>query len=250
MSGLDPLWLVLAGFGAGVCGSVAGLASLVSYPALLALGLPPVSANVTNTVALIFSSTGSIWGSYPELRGQRSRVLRLLAVALAGGIVGSVLLLVTPSAAFTKVVPVLIGAAALGVLVRRNPDTAAEGAERHPGPALTGGVFLIAIYAGYFGAAAGVLLLATLLFSTGESLPRANALKNVLLGVANGIAAVGFAVFGPVRWWDVVPLAAGCLAGARLGPAIVRRAPAGPLRLVIACAGVGLAIHLGLDAYR
>ncbi len=250
MSGLDPLWLVFAGFGAGVCGSVAGLASLVSYPALLAVGLPPVSANVTNTVALIFSSTGSIWGSYPELKGQRSRVLRLFAVAVAGGIAGFVLLLVTPSSAFTKVVPVLIGAAALGVLVRRNPNTAAGRAERHPGPALTAGVFLIAIYAGYFGAAAGVLLLATLLFSTGESLPRANALKNVLLGVANGIAAVGFAVFGPVRWWDVVPLAAGCLVGARLGPTIVRRAPAGPLRIAIAGAGIGLAVHLGLDAYR
>jgi uncharacterized membrane protein YfcA len=112
------------------------------------------------------------------------------------------------------------------------------------------GVFVVAIYGGYFGAAAGVLLLALLLVTTAESLPRGNAMKNLLLGSANAVAAVAFVAFGPVRWSAVIPLAAGCLVGGRLGPVIVRRVPASPLRMVIALAGLGLAIRLGLDAYR
>jgi uncharacterized membrane protein YfcA len=92
-------------------------------------------------------------------------------------------------------------------------------------------------------------MLALLLFVSTEPLPRSNALKNLLIGVANAVAALSFVLFGPVRWWAVVPLAIGFLAGGRLGPVVVRRTPAGPLRVVIACAGLGLAVHLGLDAY-
>ena len=121
MKGLDPLWLVLAGFGAGLSGSVAGLASLVSYPALLAIGLPPVSANVSNTVALVFSSVGSVWGSRPELTGQRARARRLGPIAVTGGLSGGLLLLETPSSAFALVVPWLIGLASLTIVIPRNP---------------------------------------------------------------------------------------------------------------------------------
>jgi uncharacterized protein len=257
----DSVWLVLAGFGGGIAGSTAGLASLVSYPALLAVGLPPVTANVSNTVALVFSSVGSVGGSRPELRGQRARTRRLAFIAVSGGIVGAVLLLATPSSAFAKVVPWLIGLASLGILIPRNLtltlsrrpqgplDPATPEGEHRASLALGLGVFLIAIYGGYFGAGAGVLLLALLLLTSDETLPRNNAMKNVLLGVANAVAAVAFVLFGPVRWSAVLPLAAGFLIGGRLGPIIVRRAPAGPLRAVIACAGLGLAVHLGLDAY-
>jgi len=119
LHGLDPIWLVLAGFGAGLTGSVAGLASLISYPALLAVGLPPVSANVSNTVALVFTSVGSVWGSRPELKGQRARAKYLGPVAAAGGLTGGVLLLATPSATFALVVPWLIGLAALTMLIPR-----------------------------------------------------------------------------------------------------------------------------------
>jgi uncharacterized membrane protein YfcA len=239
----------LAGFGGGLTGSVAGLASLVSYPALLAAGLPPVTANVSNTVALVCSSIGSVSASRPELRGQRSRAVRLGAFAIAGGISGGVLLLATPSDTFALIVPWLIGSASLAILVRRRP-----GVRSRPRPSssrwrLSLGVFLVAVYGGYFGAAAGVLLLALLLLGDTGSLARSNALKNLLLGLANAVAAVAFALFGPVRWSAVVPLGAGFLVGGRLGPLIVRRAPAGPLRAVIACAGLALAVHLGLDAY-
>ena len=111
------------------------------------------------------------------------------------------------------------------------------------------GVGVIGIYAGYFGAGAGVMLLALLLFMTGEIVARANAAKNLVLGVSNGIAAVGLAIFGDVRWLYAAPLALGLLIGGRLGPVVVRRLPDGPLRLGIAVAGIGLALKLGYDAY-
>jgi uncharacterized membrane protein YfcA len=250
---IDDVWLVLAGFGGGLTGTVAGLASLVSYPALLAVGLPPVAANVTNTVALVFDSVGAVRGSRRELAGQAPRARPLAAIAVAGGITGGILLLLTPAGSFADVVPVLIGLAALAVLLPRRVPSAATGTSEpppaRPAVAVGAAVYCIGIYGGYFGAAAGVMLLALLLFTTGEPFARANALKNLLLGLANAVAAVSFAVFGPVRWTVVVPLAAGFLVGGRLGPIVVRRVPAGPLRLLVAAAGLGLAVHLGLNAY-
>ena len=240
----------LAGFGGGLVGSVAGLASLISYPALLAAGLPPVSANVSNTVALVFGGVGSVSGSVAELRGQRAHARRLGAIAVAGGACGGALLLATPSGAFVRVVPWLIAGASLAVLHPRRSAGSATTAAHQPRWVLSVGVFLVAVYGGYFGAAAGVLLLALLLFGTGQSLARSTALKNLLLGLANAVAAVAFVAFGPVLWSAVVPLAAGCLLGGRLGPVVVRRAPPRLLRGVIACGGLALAVHLGLDAYR
>jgi uncharacterized membrane protein YfcA len=239
--------LILAGFGAGLTGSIAGLASLVSYPALLVAGLQPLVANVTNTVALIFSSAGSILGSRPELRGHWGR-LRWLAVAgLLGGIVGGVLLLSTPSDAFEKIVPFLIAGGSATILLRR-PAATKEHTGRPNWPTLLG-IFAIGIYGGYFGAAAGVLMLAVLLAAGVDTLARASAYRNVVLGTANGVAALGFIVFGPVVWSAAIPLAIGFFIGGRIGPIVVRHSPAEALRLVIALAGAGLAIYLAVEAY-
>ena len=246
--------LVLAGLGAGLVGSVAGLASLISYPALLATGLPPVTANVTNTVALVLNAVGSVSASRPELKGQGRRLLPLVVAAVLGGSVGAVLLLLTPSAAFERIVPFLIAGASAAILVQRPPrELALEGAREHPVPRdpwwLALGTFAVGIYGGYFGAAAGVLLLAMYLLGTGESLPRGNAMKNVILGVANAVAAVGYIVFASVAWSAALPLAIGCLIGGRIGPRVVRRSPQAALRRVIAVAGLALAVHLGIQAY-
>jgi uncharacterized membrane protein YfcA len=244
------LLLVLAGVGAGLTGSVAGLASLVSYPAVLAAGLPPVSANVTNTVALVCSSVGSVTASGPELAGQGRRLRRLAVAGAIGGIAGAALLLVTPAESFERIVPFLIAGASVAILVRRRLVEAVEHEPGvHDGRATTVGVAVVGVYGGYFGAGAGVMLLALLLWATAEPLPRANAAKNVVLGVANGIAAVAFAVLGDVRWSVVLPLGLGLLAGGRLGPLVVRRVDATWLRVVIAAAGLGLAVKLGVDAY-
>jgi uncharacterized membrane protein YfcA len=246
-----PLLLVLAGVAAGLSGSMAGLASLFSYPALLAVGLPPTVANQTNTIALASSSIGSIAGSRPELRGQRARVLRLLPLTLIGGVIGGALVLVTPSGTFALIVPFLVGGASLVLL--RPPRTPAPGTARtdgRPGPATVLGAIAIGVYSGYFGAAAGVLMLALLSRLLADTLVRVNAVKNVLLGASNAVAAIGFIVLGQVVWSAAIPLAAGLLVGNFSGPAIARRLPPMVLRVGIAVAGLVLAVVLFVDAVR
>ncbi len=246
--------LFAAGILGGLTGSIAGLASVATYPALLLVGLPPVTANVTNTVALVFNGIGSIWGSRPELHGQGEWLKRIMPFAALGGIAGAVLLLSTPSEGFERIVPFLLGFAALAILIPVRPKREARVAshQRHTTLLILEGaaIFAICIYGGYFGAAAGVLLLALLLRAGGATLARANAGKNVVLGVANSVAAVIFAVAAPVQWPAVVALGVGCLLGSRLGPVVVRHAPAGPLRVAIGVAGLALAVKLGWDAYR
>jgi uncharacterized membrane protein YfcA len=242
--------LFAAGIGGGLCGSIAGLASLTTYPALLLVGLPPVAANVTNTVALVFNGVGSVSGSLPELRGQRSELKRLIPMAILGGAGGAALLLSIPAEGFENVVPVLLGTSAVLIALPQR-DKVAE-AQRTLIRTVLESVALLAIclYGGFFGAAAGVMMLALFLRTGSASLARANATKNVVLGVANGVAALIFIAFAPIQWLAVVPLGLGCLLGSRLGPLIVRRAPATPLRLMIAVAGLALAIKLGFDTYR
>ena len=248
-------WLFLAGAGVlgGLTGSIAGLASVATYPALLLVGLPPVTANVTNTVALVFNGVGSVWGSRPELEGQQKWITRIAPVAVLGGAAGAALLLSTPAEGFEKVVPILLGLASAAILLPRRGNRRARVADhqRHTAGVLleSTAIFLICIYGGYFGAAAGVLLLALLLRAGHATLAHANAGKNVILGIANGVAAIMFAFLAPVHWPAVLALGIGCLIGSRLGPIVVRHAPAAPLRAVIGVAGLALAVKLGIDAY-
>jgi uncharacterized membrane protein YfcA len=244
----DLLVLAVTGVAAGIVSTMASLASVVSYPVLLALGLPPLSANVTNTVSLLFTGVGAAAGSRPELAGQGGRVRRLGLVTAAGGAAGAALLLATPARTFEEVAPVLIGGASLVLLVQ--PARAAGQADRERGPLLLAALFGVAVYVGYFGAAGGILLLVVLTNMITESMARTNALKNVISGLANAVAAVAFAAFGPVRWAAVVPLAAGFLVGGWIGPALVRRLPGRLLRVAIGVGGIGLAIRLGLTAYH
>ena len=239
---------MLAGVGGGLSGSIAGLASLVSYPALLAAGLSPIHANVTNTIALVFSSIGSISSSRPELSGQLPRLRRLCIVGVAGGAAGGAVLLVTPAGSFERVVPWLIGLSALAVLIKR-PTPHPDAEPRPDSWLLLPGTFLVGAYIGYFGAAGGVLMLALLLATIPETLARSNAVKNVVLGVSNAISAVIFLIFSTVDWTAAIPLAVGFFIGGRIGPTVVRHSPAQALRLLIAMGGVGLAIYLALSTY-
>ncbi len=251
MSVVGDLGLLAAGVGGGLSGSVAGLASLVTYPALLAFGLGPIAANATNTVALVFSGVGSVGASRPELAGQAARLRRLVPLALVSGAAGAAAVLLTPSGAFARVVPWLIAAASLVIVLPRpaRPPTTVGGAPAVDRRALPAIVFVVAFYAGYFGAAGGVVLLAALLAATTETMARANAAKNVLLGGANLAGAVVFAAFGPLHWTAALALGAGCLIGSGMGPSVVRRVPARGLRLVIGVLGLGLAVVLAFQAY-
>ncbi|HEY0530514.1 MAG TPA: sulfite exporter TauE/SafE family protein [Actinoplanes sp.] len=235
--------LVLGGVGAGLTGSMAGLASLASYPSLLAVGLPPIAANVTNTVALLANTVGTAAGTQRELEGQGRRLIGLSAVAALGGLAGAGLLLETPSSTFEWIVPVLIvlGAA---LLVLRDPMRRWAGHHTMSRPVLGGAIFLIGIYGGYFGAAAGVLMLAVLAVAATEPLPVTNAVKSVVLGASNLSAAIIYALIAPVNWPAAGIQAIGCLVGSWIGPALVRRIPERPLRAAIAVAALGLAGYL------
>ena len=307
---VEALALVAAGVVAGMVSTVVGLASVISYPALLAIGLPPLSANMTNTVSLLFTGAGAAVGSRPELRGQAARIRRLAAITALGGGVGAALLLITPPQTFERVAPVLIGAASLALLVRpgqgrdsrrREPSPGRVGAKPDPvgarldpvsatpdpvsagpgrgrappggrlsgpggggGPGagharrryerrnrwLLAGVFGVAVYVGYFGAAGGILMLALLAAMAAEPLARTNAVKNILGAVTNAVAAAAFAVLGHVDWAAVVPLAAGFIVGGWIGPALVRRIPGQVLRILVVVCGLAVAVELGISAYR
>lgn len=249
MSIVDLAILLAAGFGAGLVGYVTGMASLVSYPALLAVGLDPLSANVTNTVALVAVGVGSFAKSGRVLTaddGGRSLGRDALA-ALAGGVVGALVLLVSPDEAFGFVVPYLVAVASLALLVQpRLRAWIAHGVDR---PVLwVAGVFLVSIYGGYFGAGAGVIFLALAMVATALPLWRATLLKSALLGVANAVAAVAFMVWGPVHWAAAAAMGVGCLLGGWLGPPVVSRLPAGPLRVAIGLGGLALALYLALTS--
>ncbi|WP_310741218.1 sulfite exporter TauE/SafE family protein [Microbispora sp. H10670] len=246
---VDVLGLAAVGLVAGVVSTVVSLASIVSYPALLAFGLPPLAANVTNTVALLFTGVGAAAGSRPELAGQRSVVGRLGLFAALGGAAGAGLLLVTPARMFEMVAPWLVGGASL-LLLLRPPRAGQVSLGGESGLALRVAVFCVAVYTGYFGAAGGIIMFAVLAAALDRSPAGVNAVKNLVGALANAVAAVWFALFGPVDWAAVGPLAAGFLLGGWLGPAIARRLPGDSLRLAAAICGLAVAVKLGADAYR
>jgi uncharacterized protein len=205
--------------------------------------VPVLAANATNIVALAAYLPGAALGSRPELGGWGHWLERWTPVALVGGAAGAVLLLVTPSDAFRRVVPflVLAGAVALAAepwLRRRRAEPG------HRTASLTIWLLLLAAYSGYFGAGSGVMTLALMLVAVDRRLPTANALKNMLVGAATVPASILLAIFGPVHWVDAAFLAAGILAGSRVGPAVTRRVPAPVLRWVVFLLGIGLAVDL------
>ena len=248
MSIAAALAILGVGLAAGTLNTIVGSGSLITFPTLLALGYPPVVANVSNTVGLVTGSISGAIGYRRELEGQFSR-LRVLAVAsLAGGLTGGLLLLALPASVFRSVVPVLILAAC--VLVAIQPRlarrvAAGDGPVRaHGGPLLFVAVFLTAVYGGYFGAAQGVMLIALLGVFIDDTLQRLNAAKNVLAALVNGIAAVLFMVFADVDWAVAGLLAAGAIVGGQVGATLGRRIAPGWLRGVIVVVGVAVAVRL------
>jgi uncharacterized membrane protein YfcA len=245
ISGADSAALVGAGALAGLVGSAGGITSLVSYPALLAVGLPARAANLANAVALVACGPGSALTSQPELRGWREWLSRWAPVAALGAAAGAGLLLVTPSGTFARIVPFLIAAGSLALLFE--PRLTAWRRGRGASGAALGlplWLFAVTLYNGYFGAGAGVMTLTLMLVLVDRRLPTANALKNMLVGAAQIVSAAIFALSGSVRWGAVWPLALGLLIGSGLGPVVARRLPGRVLRWAIALLGLGLAVRL------
>ncbi len=244
------LLLAAAGFAAGSINAVAGGGSLVSFPALVASGLPPLTANVTNTVSVWPGYLGSAVAYRAEVTDQRSRALALGATAVAGAVVGSIVLLTAPADVFEAIVPILIlvGCALLAV----QPRVAAHVARR----SAAGGrsrvldlhlaTFVAAIYGAYFGGGLGVILLAVLGIFLTDHIQRINGLKSALSLVINTVALVAFAVFAPVAWTSVAVVAPASLAGGYLGAGVARRLGATALRWTVIAFGVTVAVWLSL----
>jgi uncharacterized protein len=247
VSALQALALVGAGLVAGAASAMAGGASLLTFPLLLGLGLPPLAANVTNTTGLVPTSLGAALASRSELAGQRSRLAFLAVPAVLGALAGAALLLAAPPESFEAVVPFLVAGSSLLLLAQPRLVAAAG---RHLVARRRGGSWASALvacgYAGYFGAAAAVLLIALMGLFTTDSIHRLNAVKNVLIGLANGVAAVTFALVAPVHWPEALALAAGSLGGGAIGVRLARRVPAQALRVGIALFGLGVAAWLAV----
>ncbi|MCZ3386082.1 MAG: sulfite exporter TauE/SafE family protein [Actinomycetia bacterium] len=236
-------WLAVlaAGVAAGGINALVGSGTLVTFSTLVALGVPPLTANVTNTVGLVAGSVASSVGYRAELSTQRARMVRFVPASVLGGLTGALLLLVLPESAFDAIVPALVGLGVVLVavqpwLARRlavEHDTAALG-----GPVAWGAVYLIWVYGGYFGAAQGVLLIAVLGALVDAHLQRVNALKNVLAAVVNAVAAVVFILLADIDWAIALVLTLGAAAGGFFGAHYGRRLPPAALRALIIVVGL------------
>ncbi|MEU8894948.1 sulfite exporter TauE/SafE family protein [Nocardia sp. NPDC048505] len=246
MTWLEMLAVFGAGIAAGCINTIVGSGTLITFPVLLAFGLPPVTANVSNTIGLVPGGISGVVGYRKELAGQRNRLLKLGSASLVGGITGAVLLLRLPADAFKAIVPILIIAALILVVVqprlarwvkrRRELNDVAPPA--HGGPILLAGIFAAGVYGGYFGAAQGVLLMGLLGVFVHEDIQRLNGVKNVLGLIVNAVSAAIFIVIATVDWRVAGLIAIGSIIGGQLGATVGRRLPPNVLRGVIVVVGL------------
>jgi uncharacterized membrane protein YfcA len=246
---LELLAVAAAGAAAGASNSIAGAGSLVTFPTMVALGLPPLSANVTNTVGIVPGYVGGVLGYSDLLRAQSERFARFLMPMLVGAVAGTAALLLTSDAAFEAIVPVLIAASCLLLLFQPQLTRRLRHAGDEHSPYLTGGLLFCGAYGAYFGSAVSILLFAILALFVADTLQHLNAMKIVLIGCANLLAAVVYAFLAPVEWSYVAALMVSSLAGGRIGAHYARRIPSDPLRIGIAAIGLVVAAVLAVRAF-
>jgi uncharacterized protein len=248
MSVWQGMLVLLAGLAAGTINTVVGSGTLITFPVLLGVGLPPVTANVSNTVGLFPGSFVGAYGYRRELEGQRNRAIRLGSASALGGLLGAILLLTLPPGAFKAIVPALIALALLLVVFGPwlSKLAARSGTQRSEAvtPALWLATAATGVYGGYFGAAQGVLLMGFLGLMLNETLQRQNALKNVLAGLVNLVAAIVFVLSAHIDWAAAGLIAAGSVFGGALGARIGRRLPPAALRAVIVVVGIVAIVKL------
>ncbi|HEX5541951.1 MAG TPA: sulfite exporter TauE/SafE family protein [Micromonospora sp.] len=240
---LEAALLIAAGLSAGTVNAIAGGGSIITFPALIAVGLPPIAANVTNSLSVFPGYLASVAGSRTDLPEFR-RLAPLLPTAVLGAVAGSTLLLLTPPRAFELVVPFLVLAAtallAFQDRLRRLVGYPRDLPPRRRTLLLQGMVALGALYGGYFNAALGIMFVAVLALVLDEALRRINAIKNVLSTLVGVTAVAIFATFGPVNWAGVAVLAPATIVGGYTGARLARRLPSGVLKVIIV--GLGTAV--------
>ena len=239
--------LVAAGFLAGALNAAAGGGSLISFPALIAVGYPPLTANVTNNIAVAPGYVTGATGYRRELRGQGHRILPLTVASAIGSLVGVGLILISSQSAFESIVPFLVLAACVllafqPAITRRLEEH--SGDRDRPGSGVLAGQALAAVYGGYFSAALGVVVLAVLGLAFDDTLQRLNALKALLQLIIGAVSAVGFALVTPVAWTAVAVVAPASVVGGEVGARLARRVSDRALRVGIVTYGVACAIWL------
>ncbi|MFI7608960.1 sulfite exporter TauE/SafE family protein [Micromonospora sp. NPDC049366] len=239
--------LLAAGLAAGTVNAVAGGGSLITFPAMIAVGLPPVAANVSNSVAVFPGYAASVAGSRMDLPRGRS-LAALVPTTVLGTIGGALLLLATPARAFEVAVPFLV-LGATAVLAFQDPLRRLVGHPRDLSPrrrtvTVQAMVALGAVYGGYFGAALGVMLVAGLALVLDATLARVTAIKNLLSAVVGLTTVVVFSLFGPVNWAAVAVVAPATLLGGYVGARLVRRLPPVVLKTLIVVFGTVIGLYL------
>jgi uncharacterized membrane protein YfcA len=248
----DIALLAAAGLAAGTVNAIAGGGSLITFPALIATGLPPVAANVTNTTSVFPGYVASVYGSRTDLT--LTHLPRLIPTAVLAAGLGCALLLLTPAAAFDYVVPFLVlGATAVLAFqdrLRRLVGHPRELSGRRRALSLHAMVFAGSLYGGYFGAALGVMLVAALGLVLDETMARISALKNVISAIGGLVGVLAFALFGPVDWADVAVVAPAALVGGYAGARLARRLPSAVLKTLIVVFGTVVGLVLLYRAFR
>ncbi len=249
MSLPEILAVAAAGALAGVSNAIAGAGSLITFPTLVAIGVPQLAANVTSTVGLIPGALGAAIGYSEEVGSQRARIIRMSVPSLLGAAAGTVLLLQTPNDTFEVIVPALVAVSCVLLLLQPRLVTRVSHAGNERSPYLFAGLALSGAYAAYFGSAVGILLLAILGLFVLDSMQRLNAVKVVLAGLMNLLAAVAYAFLAPVHWGPALILMVSSMVGGQYGAWIAKRIDGDTLRVVIAIAGLLVAVVLGINAY-
>ena len=239
MTTANAVLLSLSAVAAGIVNAVAGGGTLLTFPALLVAGLPPVAANATNTVSLLPGQIASSWAYRGHLGDERARALTLAIPSLLGGLAGSVMLLALPESSFEAAVPwlILFACAVLAFQGRLKALVSSVPRANHPA-ALWVAQLAIAVYGGYFGAGIGIMMLAAIGILLPSSLQHANALKVLFALLINGIAAVIFVVMGAVRAPEAIVMATASIAGGFAGARLAQRLPPAGMRAVAITIGV------------
>nr|WP_202436205.1 sulfite exporter TauE/SafE family protein [Streptomyces sp. SID7834] len=248
----EMLAVFAAGIGAGTINTIVGSGTLITFPVLLATGLPPVTATVSNALGLIPGSISGAIGYRAELAGQCRRTLKLGVGALIGGLTGAALLLSLPSTAFETIVPVLVALALVLVIlqprisraVQRRRERTGTSARPDGGPLLFTGLMLASVYGGYFTAAQGIIYLSLMGMLLDDTMQRLNAVKNVLAAVVNSVAALFFLFVADFDWTAVVLIAVGSAIGGQVGAKVGRRLSPGFLRALIVVVGTAAIVQL------
>jgi hypothetical protein len=242
LTAIHAVLIFAAGVAAGGINAVVGSGSLITFPILVALGYPPVLANVSNNIGLVPGGISGVYGYRRELAGQGRRIARLVPASVAGGIAGAVLLLVLPGSVFKRVVVVLIVIAL--ILVLAQPRRLGDRHGERTGPLLVGCVFAVGVYGGYFGAAQGIILIALLSIFIADELQRLNAAKNVLAMSVNGVASIVFILATRIDWTIAGLIAAGSVLGGQIGAGVGRKLDPRVLRGLIIVVGIVAVVRL------